>query len=511
MRVYNRNLQLLRGENPFLALQLLVAEISGKPCKVVGSFPESHAQVLYLSGLGDDRWLKQGLDWVESDEKRNLVFLEEDLGVIHRFLSLDLAGRVVTHPRITLVSPPFKEALRPVVLSHLYQTWDYAGEAPVREVVTQLNLWAESMVALYRDFGISQLMNVFSNLLTSYGVRSGEALFGKFAQIPAIICGAGPSLERHFAELRGLEDRALIFGGGSALVPLSEGGISCHFATALDPASPKERFARQSYHEVPLFYQNQLSHSVFLLAQGEKLCLGENGSFPLEEWLDLPLSPCDVGWSATTFATQIAYQLGCDPIIFVGLDLCISGEKAYAGGMDELRANPITCTDRYGNRVETRADFLLAKRWLESFARGHPERSFLNATGEGLLLEGVADVPLVLERASYDLKAKAHQFVVAAPPLDLSHVQSKLGELHESLNRCMELLKDDWDGVGLEGEPFYEAHLMPLWGVWRHLLQTKEICASMRDPAIEKQLQQTLLFKQVTQSFKELYERKISI
>jgi len=510
MLVYEKNLQLLREQNPLLALQLLVAEISEQPRKMV-DFPESKAQVLYILGLGNDGWIRQGLDWLEFDEKRSLILLEQDLGAVRQFLNHNLAGKVVTHPRITLVSPPLEETLQPIVWSHIHQTWDYVGEAHVRELVVQMILWAESMVSFYRDFGIPQLMNVFSNLLTPYGVRSGEALFGKFSQIPAIICGAGPSLENHFAELRDLENGALIFGGGSALVPLSEGGVPCHFATALDPDSPIGRFARQSYHEVPLFYQNQFAHSVFLLGQGERLCLGDNGCFPLEEWLGLPLSSCDVGWGATTFATQIAYRLGCDPIIFVGLDLCISGGKAYAGGMSELRENPITCVDRYGNLVETRADFLLAKKWLESFAQMHPERSFLNSTSGGMLLEGIEEAPLARDRSSYDLKAKVHQAIVSAPLLDLSHVRSKLDELRDSVCRCMELLGDDWDGTGLEEEPFYEAYLLPLWGVWRHLLQTKEVYASMRRPEIEKQLQQTLFFKQVTRRFKKLYERKISV
>ena len=509
MPVYDRNLHILEEKNPLLAFQLLTAKASGEPRKLA-PFPESDAEVLYILGLGDESWLKKGLSWVEGEKKRSLVLLEDNLGAFYEFLSLKIAEKVARHPRIILASTPFEETLKSFVWSHLYRPWECIGDIETQNKVANLILGLESMVCLYRDFGIPQLMNVFSNLSASQNVRCGEALFGKFERIPAIICGAGPSLEKHLKKLKSLENKALIFGGGSALVPLSEKGVPFHFAVALDPQSPRERFFKQTHYEVPLFYQNQVSHPLFLQSQGPKLCLGENGSFPLEKWLDLSLSHLDVGWNAATFATQIAYQLGCDPIVFVGMDLCISEGKAYAGKMEELRDNPIICTDRYGNQVTTRPDFLMAKKWLEAFTKAHPERTFLNATEGGLHLEGIKDALLNVESPSCDLKAKVHHAIIEAPFLDLTPMSAKLDELYKSLNRCMEILGTYRD-VELDSEIFYQAHLMPLWEVWKHLLQTDEIVASMQHPQIEKKLQQTLFFKEVTESFRQFYEQKISV
>nr|NGX51616.1 hypothetical protein [Chlamydiota bacterium] len=259
--------------------------------------------ILYLSAEGDKEQINEALSWVDADEKRSLVLLES------------APSKRAIRPRVTVVAPPFEESLKSFVWSHLFRPWHFIGDGETEKEVADLILAIELTVGLYRDFGIPQLMNTFANLSAAESVQCGEALFGKFVGTPAIICGAGPSLEKSLDQLRELENRALIFGGGSALVPLSRSGVPIHFAVAIDPESPRERFFQQSHFHPPLFYQNQVSHSLFLQSHGPKLCLGESGSFPLERYLDLPLSQCDVGWTVSTFATQIAYQLGCDPII----------------------------------------------------------------------------------------------------------------------------------------------------------------------------------------------------
>ena len=514
MSIYDKNLSLLTKKNPLLAFQILIAKAECAPYSRPASFPATDAQIAYIIGVGDEEWCKQALRWVKADNTRSLVLLEREAGGFREFFSLKIAEKVVNHPNITLALPPFEGTLKSFIRSHLCQPWECIGDAEIKDTITDLVLQMEGMLCLYRDFGIPQLMNVFSNLLSSKNVRSGEALFGQFANIPAIICGAGPSLENHLAQLKGLENRALIFGGGSALVPLSENGVPFHFAVALDPTSSRRRFSKYTHYEPPLFYQNQLSHSFFVMNKAPKLCLGENGSFPLEKWLNLPLSYCDVGWNVATFATQIAYRLGCDPIVFVGMDLSVSNEKAYAGNLKELRDNPIMCRDRYGNKVATRLDFFMAKRWLESFARAHVERTFLNATTGGVTLEGIKDVPLNLTSSSYDLKSKVHQATMEAPFLDLSHLPKKLREIKESVNQCLNQFLDNLTSfreMGLENEPFYRYHLLPLWDVWKHLLQTEQVVAAMQDPVIEKRVQRIIFLKKVTEDFKAIYDKRISV
>jgi len=508
MSVYDKNLTLLAKKNPSLAFHIMRSKESSEPNKTL-SFPESTAQVLYFLGLGDEQWCRQALTWVQLSNKRCLMLLERDMKAFCGFFSLKIAEEIVNHPCIFLAAPPFEETLQSFVCSHIYQTWECFGDREVQNTITHLILQMEGMVGLYRDFGIPQIINIFSNLLASKNVRSGEAFFDRFSHVPAIICGAGFSLENHLSRLKDLENKALIFGGGSALVPLIENSIPFHFAVALDPESPQQRFFKHMHYETPLFYQNQLSHSMFSMVQGPKLCLGDNGSFPLERWLDLPLSYCDIGWNVATFATQIAYRLGCNPIIFVGMDLCVSKTGAYAGQLEERCENSIICRDRYGNSVTTRLDFFMAKQWLESFARTHPECTFLNATDSGLLLDGIKDVSLNVISSSYDLKSQIHRIITETPLLDLSHLPMKFREIEASLYRCMDSITS-FREKELDSEIFHQHYLFPLWNVWKYLLQTEEIVAAMRDPVTEKRVQQVVFFKEVTERFKVAYEKNIS-
>lgn len=509
MHVYEKNLLALKEKNPLLAFQLLTAQPK-KISQCSARFPKSEVKVLYTWGIGGEKWAIEALKWVDSNLSRQLVILEDSPNDFRTFLEKKYAEKVVKHPQVTLATEPLEEVLKPFVWSHLYEPWECQASSYIKTRLADLILGIELTVCLYRDFGIPQLMNVFSNLTASQKIQTGESLWGRFKNIPAVICGAGPSLEKSMDTLKTLENHALIFGGGSALLPLSTYQVPVHFAVALDPEPPRERFLKQSYFEVPLFYQNSVSHSLFMHSQGPKLCLGQMGSFPLEKELGIDLKPYDVGWNVATFATQIAYQLGCDPIIFVGMDLCVYPEKEYAGQMEELRENPIECVDRFGSMVRTRPDFLMAKKWLEAFAQSHTNCNFLNASEAGLELGGIPYTNLDLKQTPFDLKSKIHQAVVEAPFLDVSQVPDKLQAIYQSINRCYELLGSAREKE-LDLELFYQEHLLPNWEVWKHFLQKEEIIREMESPEIEKKLQKTIFLKEVTQSFRREYERKLSI
>ncbi len=332
------------------------------------------------------------------------------------------------------------------------------------------------LLATYRDFGIPELMNVFTNF--EKGQRA-DALVGKFEGVPAIICGAGPSLKKKFPALKKVGDGALVFGGGSALKPLSEANIPIHFAAAVDPD------ACHNYLKVPLFYQNRVSATFLSLHQGPKLCVGDSGAFPLEEWLtDLP--QCDAGWNVSTFAAAVAAALGCFPIYLVGVDLCRVGS----------RKSLISSTDQEGNSVMTSPDFFMAKKWFEAFAKKVP---CINSSEGGLELEGIAHKPLPLFKP-LRLQEKVKEVVAEAP---FNPPSNKLQILDQSvcqtgdiLDNYLKALEENQNPVlhdyELGEELFYQRHLELLWRVWRPQLQVEE------SPT---KLQEVLFYQSVTKEF----------
>ncbi|MCB1110711.1 MAG: DUF115 domain-containing protein [Chlamydiia bacterium] len=505
------NLDALEQKSPLFALELRTENRREVPLKDF-PLPKEETLALYLYALGPLPWQEKILKWLEENPQRRIYLIPEDPQILHH-LSLPL----MEHSRLKIGAE-----YRPYAWEHLFKPWELLGGDP--QTIGEWILGTELTLCLYNDFGVPLMHNVFENLLMEGEVRKGDALEGKFRGIPAIVCGAGPSLGDRLEELKQVQGRALIIGGGSALAPLSRAHIPIHFAAALDPDPPTERFYRQNHFETPLFYQNQVSHHLLKHHHGPKLCLGQSGSFVLEEWLTekLALTPRDVGWNVSTFSTMIAAFLGCDPIYFVGLDLCVYDEASYVEGVEGMdeRLNPISMKDRLGNVVFTRPDFLMSKRWLEEFAKKHPHLTFINATTRGLPLEGIQDGPLMVSTHSVDLCAKVHQKVMAAPMLDFSSLPEKFELLEESLKKTHAILQEYMDALErkqntvlqeceLEEQLFYLDHLMPLWKVWRNLLQTEDIVERMSDPPYEKKLQEVLFYQDVTEKF--CHARSVSI
>jgi hypothetical protein len=368
--------------------------------------------------------------------------------------------------------------------------------------------------------------NVCANLLKSQNVRRGEEWKEIFRGIPAVICGAGPSLAKSIPLLKKMSRRALFFAGGSALNTLSFEGVSFHFGGSIDPKPPPYRFMRQTAFEIPFFYQNRLDHDFFMQVHGVKCCFGGGQSSAVEEWLleslGLLLPPFDAGWNVSTFLTHVAAHLGCSPIIFVGMDFSKSKGEVYSKGVEQIeegaehkRKDPLAVTDRFGRRVYTRPDFLMGKKWIEAFCAAHPDIEFFDSTAAGLRIEGIPEETLneVFEnrlKKKIDLDGLIHRAVqtTSSFSVDPAIAREKIGMIEKSMKRCALLCEELFVQLGrnrsqsyreeqyalqnveLEEELFYRTLLMPLWQVWRHLLE-KGVSP------YEKKLQEILFFKEV--------------
>ena len=92
-------------------------------------------------------------------------------------------------------------------------------------------------------------------------------LKGVFGGFPAIIVGAGPSLEYCIEDLKELKNRAFIIAGGSAVSALSKWGIEPHLIVAVDPNEEgRERFKKNYFFEVPLIYSLRTFPEVLTLS-----------------------------------------------------------------------------------------------------------------------------------------------------------------------------------------------------------------------------------------------------
>ncbi len=300
----------------------------------------------------------------------------------------------------------------------------------------QSNLHKDLLISDFRDLGQKILSNCFANLGAYRRSKRGRELFGKFQNIPAIVCGAGPTLDENMPILKELKDKALIFAGGSAMKILQTNGAHFHFGASFDPDPPEDRFVELN---IPFFYQSRVSKDLLKQMKGPLLWIEGNGNYPVEQVLYGDAATFDSGWTVANFITALAYFLGCHPIISVGMDFGAVDGKLYANGVDE--------------KPTVKKDWLLAKEWMRSFS---------------------VTKDLSLEK-TYDLQGMIDY---ALSQIGLINTQTNEEEIHKSFKRAKELcvkllsLKDSTaefvlTDFELEEEIACKTFLNPLWNVWK--------------------------------------------
>ena len=107
--------------------------------------------------------------------------------------------------------------------------------------------------------------------------------------MPAVVCGAGPSLE----ELHMPENGALVLAGGSAIAALKT--IKPHLLFAIDPNEEEyRRLATHPHKEVPLVFGSRLERRVLAEHKGPRGYLVTGTGGYLESWLEQEagIPPC---------------------------------------------------------------------------------------------------------------------------------------------------------------------------------------------------------------------------
>ncbi|HEY5236733.1 MAG TPA: 6-hydroxymethylpterin diphosphokinase MptE-like protein, partial [Rhabdochlamydiaceae bacterium] len=208
----------------------------------------------------DEKKAKQYESWVKSNDQRFVLFLEDDPN------SVILQ---TPHPRIRCVSLPKShshEALEKLAWEFLYLPFSYeTPDQPVLQKMATVHSEIGFRASDYADQG-QQLLENFKNNLSS-PTNVAKDLYGKFQNIPAIVCGGGPSLASCQSQLKRLQDTALIIGCGAGIEALLKMGIKPHFAAHVDPA-PLHRFTSA---EIPIFYQLRTAADVVKKYKGRHL------------------------------------------------------------------------------------------------------------------------------------------------------------------------------------------------------------------------------------------------
>jgi antitoxin component YwqK of YwqJK toxin-antitoxin module len=431
--------------------------------------------VLFFYGLGLAYIYEALQGWLKENAEHHLVFLEDDLEVIYYFLYTDQATTLLQDHQVTLFY--FRDINEQaenfyILNSRFINVKTQFLALPYYIMHKKKEAIAVCYRILYDQSWITQvhnellsgqqgyLLNFYPNFLQLPSSYLSTGLYGKFEGIPAIICGAGPSLDKNIELVKTLTDRALIFAGGSALNAVNAYGLHPHFGVGIDP-NPEQyhRWLTNQAFSTPIFYRNRLSHEAFQMIQGPKIYVPgspQHLATWFEKQLGIDAPNLEEGHNVINFCIEIATFMGCNPIILVGMDLAFTEVKTYASGIQTHPlwlgiSNPynrpqeeIARKDINGKPITTKWDWISEANWIGNYARTHPKLKILNATEGGLGFSFVdniklSDVANTFLTRTFDLAGHVHAEIQNSH-LTVTHHQiiNLVNEVKQSLSQCMQ-------------------------------------------------------------------------
>ncbi len=428
----------------------------------------------------DEAKIKKILPWLKAQKDRYVVVLETN--------SLTLFKQE-EYPQVEIAffnEESKKQVFTALAWKYLFLPFSYETVNPqitldeFMRIQSEVNFRASD----FADNGVKIFKNIQANLASNFSL--GEELFGQFSKVPAIICGAGPSLRKNGSFLKEFTSKAVVIAGGGATSALKKLGVTPHFETHVDPDSDHPFSPTQT----ATFFQLRTDEKAVLSAHGKKLLVRGNGNFELESWLEeelgLKTPSLDGGWTVGTFSLALAYHLGCDPIIFVGMDFSATQDHVYADGVKGGgAASRQAVISTSGDTVYAQLDWILAAEWVEKFVQEHPECQLINATEGGIGFKGVKEMPL----KDIDLpllQKDITKIIESLPSIDTTPIRETLAtSLTRSYGIIQTILKEIQthfpkppleNGIcallehDLSQEIGYQTVFLPIWDVWKTVI-----------------------------------------
>lgn len=254
-------------------------------------------------------------------------------------------------------------------------------------------------------------------------VREGDAtaLKGLFTGVPALVVGAGPSLDRNVADIARYRNRVVIVAADTSLRPLLSAGIEPDLVVATDPTETNARHL----NDLPVCPRTHLVAEGSVDAESLPHFEGRTFFFRIADhhpWPWLRQAGHDRGhlraWgSVLTTAFDLALTMGCEPVVFAGADLAFTDGRPYARGTTyeevwrraEMWGQPIEdcwsaavagwpATYEFavtGQVVRTAPHLRSFRDWIAAESEKAAGRTIINGTGGGILAgPGIGQQPL---------------------------------------------------------------------------------------------------------------------
>lgn len=384
-----------------------------------------NVELLIVFGVGLGYHYQELLSWLQAKERRYIAFVEDDPELLRAFLETDAASRLLEDQKAELIfwndsvsNQPFLRKF--ALLYHEFLPTGYKAKAAAQNAakikfIMEFFFHAEAQsMSEYLQGGQTYLRNYAENMLHLDKMLYTPRLFGKFKGIPAVICGAGPSLAKNIEVLKTLSNRALIFAGGTSVNALNVFGMNPHFGVGLDPyVAQLSRILENKAYLVPYIIKPRMHAPSVNALLGDLLYLGGVDGYPIAAWFEEKLGfpkeeNVDTGANVVNFSLALAEKLGCNPIICVGLDLAYTNGLSYSPGVQvhasfdpkstlitkSSKVEMVLVKDLEQKPIYTLQKWIFESTWYGEFAARYPHLQIYNCTEGGIGLGGIPNMTL---------------------------------------------------------------------------------------------------------------------
>ena len=231
--------------------------------------------------------------------------------------------------------------------------------------------------------------------------QRASMFYKKFKNVPGIIAAAGPSLEKHFRKLRDVYDKAVIVSPGTASKILNSQNIQSHISMSIDSQKHQADIYNDFQLNSVLVGSYRLSPEVSERFPNKVFRVALNTEFLAKyynEWAGMNVDSIDDHASVASSAIDLLYNMGCNPIILLGQDLCYYDNRLYAGASANSLSgkyvnSKLEDIDIHGEKVFTNTGFKAMQNDIETIGiRYQPSIKMYNATEGGLNIHGIENV-----------------------------------------------------------------------------------------------------------------------
>ncbi|HEY0987560.1 MAG TPA: 6-hydroxymethylpterin diphosphokinase MptE-like protein [Kofleriaceae bacterium] len=332
--------------------------------------------------------------------------------------SLDEASLAV---RMMVPGPPTRMVIRaaagtdPALLDEL--------ATKLRNALADLRIHRNTV----RAFSRTWVEQGIANLPAIARWPSVAAIGDRFTGQPMVIVAPGPSLASNIDQLRDLRGRAIVTAFSHSLKPVLAAGVVPDLVLTVDPQDVRYHFAGCDLSRTCMINAATVHPALFELPAQRFLTLSANSA--IDDWIFDAVGEDAIvpgGGSVATTAFSLALRWGCNPIVFVGLDLSFPGGAYYvstssdgearaqiAGGMMRVAGwspgfqamkaagGPAAPTERvvelpgwHGGTVPSSFAFSLFHRWFVERIRAVTDTTVFNCTEGGAFIDGMDHRPL---------------------------------------------------------------------------------------------------------------------